>query len=123
MTNISEVIATNDIKLRCSYTTDPNDRVIGVSFFAANVSDNYVNIAESTVFSSQPELLPYGVYLFGSAIITKLSDSPSEVVLTFNNLKCMHERKYRCKLSVFNTAPTASAPMQLFVQGKYMIVK
>ncbi|VDI20633.1 Hypothetical predicted protein, partial [Mytilus galloprovincialis] len=114
MTNISEVIGTNDIKLKCSYTTDPNDRVSGVTFLAVNdTTDKFDAIAESTVFSSQPELFAYGVYLFGSANITKFSD---EVVLTFNDLKCKHERSYRCMLSVHNTSPTNSTPMQLFVQ-------
>ncbi|CAC5408231.1 unnamed protein product [Mytilus coruscus] len=117
MTNISEILGTDGVKLRCSYTTDPNDRVSGANFLAENdTTDNFVYIAESTVFSSQPELLDYGVYLFGSANITKLSDSPSEVVLTFNNLKCKHERNYKCRLGIHNTLPTDSTPMQLFVQ-------
>ncbi|CAC5408232.1 unnamed protein product [Mytilus coruscus] len=117
MTNTSEVIDTDGIQLRCSYTTDPNDRVSGVTFLAENdTTDNFVYIAESTIFSSQPALFSYGVYLFGSANITKFSTSLSEVALTFNNLKCKHERKYKCRLGVHNTLPTDSAPMQLFVQ-------
>ncbi|CAC5408233.1 unnamed protein product [Mytilus coruscus] len=116
MTNISEILGTNGIKLRCSYTKDSNDRVSGVTFLTVNDSDIFVKIAEATIFSIQPELLPYGVYLFGSANITKFSDSPSEFVLTFNNLICKHERNYICRLAVQDTLPTYSAPMQLFVQ-------
>ncbi|CAG2190563.1 unnamed protein product [Mytilus edulis] len=75
----------------------------------------FINIAESSIFSPYTKLLPYGVYLFGSANITKLSDSQSEVVLTFNDLKCKHERNYKCTLSVHQAAPTDSAPMDIFV--------
>ncbi|VDI77719.1 Hypothetical predicted protein [Mytilus galloprovincialis] len=117
MANVSEVLGTNSIKLRCLYTTYPNDKVSGVNFRAINDStDTFVDIAESTIFSPQPQLLPYGVYLFGSANITKLSALPSEVVLTFNDLKCKHERSYKCRLSVHNALLTESAPIQIIVR-------
>ncbi|XP_071131771.1 uncharacterized protein [Mytilus edulis] len=116
MTNISEILGTDGIKLRCLYTKDPDDQVSGINFLAENVStETFINIAESSIFSPYTKLLPYGVYLFGSANISKLSDSQSEVVLTFNNLKCKHERNYKCTLSVHQAAPTDSAPMDIFV--------
>ncbi|XP_052072191.1 uncharacterized protein LOC127710402 [Mytilus californianus] len=118
MTNISEVVGTDGINLKCVYANDHGDLVTGVDFFAINDStDSFVKIAESTLSMSNPtKLLPYGEYLFGSAYITKLSDLPSEVVLTFNDLKCKHERSYRCRLSVHSAVPTHSAPIQIFVR-------
>lgn len=124
MANVSEVLGINSIKLRCLYNTDPNDKVSGVNFLAINDStDTFVDIAESTVFSPYTNLQPYGVYLFDSANITKLSDLPSEVVLTFNDLKCKHERNYKCRLSVNNAPLTESAPIQIIVRGKNNILQ
>lgn len=117
MTNIIENAGTDGIKLRCSYTKDPGDQVSGINFLAINdTTDTFVDIAESSVFSPQPTLLSYGVFLFGSANITKLSDSQSEVVLTFNDLNCKHERNYTCILSVHKASPTDSAPIEIFVR-------
>ncbi|CAC5408237.1 unnamed protein product [Mytilus coruscus] len=114
MTNTSEVLGTDGIKLRCLYTKDPADQVTGVNFLVkSDATDTFVNIAESSVFTSQPKLLPTGVYLFGSAYITKLSDLQSEVVLIFNDLKC--------QLSVHQAAQTDSVPMQIFVRDRVQI--
>ncbi|XP_076072199.1 uncharacterized protein LOC143044190 [Mytilus galloprovincialis] len=114
MRNVSALLGTDDIDLRCFYTTDPVDTLVGVDFFAKNESsDTFADVVQVILLNYKLKLLPYGEYLFGSVNITTVL---SEVVLSFNDLKCKHERSYRCGLNIYSEAPIYSEPIDIFVQ-------
>lgn len=103
--------------MNCSFIS--NTTIFVVKFSAENDIGSFVDICVSSVVSLKSTLLPYGDDLFGSnnTTISHLDLKSTSVVLTFNELKCKHERSYKCRVTI-DDGVFSSLPEKIIVTGK-----
>ena len=112
--------------MRCSFIKDTEDEIVSVDFLARNVTQ-FEDIVKFQVIGSKPAFLTsFGVYLFGNITLNNIAETSKEASITFNNLSCIHEREYICRLYVFpkgiagQTTSLSSEPMRISVKGKLL---
>ena len=100
--NDTEVIGINDTELKCSFSIESGDLIAAVIFLAHN-STQFEPIAQFPVYNNtSATLTSFGIYIFGNLTLTNITNSSSEAVILFNNLSCIHEREYKCRILVFS---------------------
>lgn len=111
------------MKLNCTFNIKHEDTFTFISLAAQNLTTGkFENIAGASSETNH-RLQPFGLYLFGNET-TALEFVKNVFMLKFNNLRCIHERQYKCVLGVnFGEKPINSDIMQIYVTGIYTIDK
>ncbi|CAC5399957.1 unnamed protein product [Mytilus coruscus] len=92
------LIGQNDTEIKCTFILEEGDIISSVSILAENLTNNQFQPIVASVKEHIAFLLPFGQILFENYTVEK---TEKELLLVFDDLRCKHERQYRCSLKVF----------------------
>ena len=100
--NKEGILGPSNLQLSCVYTVGSGKKIIG-SNIQAEINGVFENIASFDPLEPDPIFLPNGTYL---SLRANLSSSTSSLpntyisILTFNQIKCEDDKKYKCLVSI-----------------------